>query len=79
MFISEFTIRLKDTAEVEINEKYIDLAGKSTLNASHFANGEKIHKPNACIYFYLPTYHNNKSVQTILWELCKPQGFIKLV
>ena len=41
MFIAEFSIRLKDMAEVEINEKCIDLAAKSTLNAPHFANGKE--------------------------------------
>ncbi len=41
MFIAEFSIRLKDTSEEEINEKYMHLAAKFGLNAQHFASGKE--------------------------------------
>lgn len=41
MFIAEFSIRLQDIGEEEINEKYMCLAAKSRLNAQHFASGKE--------------------------------------
>lgn len=41
MFITELSVRLKDTGEGEINEKCMHLAAKSGLNAQHFAIGNE--------------------------------------
>lgn len=76
MFIAEFSIRLKDTGEEEINKKYTHFAATTGFNERQ----NKTCRLNDCniIIFFNCHAHSNKIVVTILQDVCRLLGFSKL-
>ena len=82
MFISAPSIRLKDTSEEGINEKYMHLAATSKLKCATFCQWESKFMSQLLVFNLCACHIQNefwKNPITILQELCRLQGFIKLV